>query len=421
MGMTIAEKILASRAGRDSVVPGELLFAKLDLIMGTDVTVPLSVSVFNAIGAARVFDPSKIALVNDHFVPAKDVSAAELSKTMRVFAERNEVRNYFEVGRSGLCHCIVPEAGLVKPGDLIIGADSHTCTYGALGAFATGVGSTDMACGWALGESWFRVPPTIKVVFTGRLPELVGGKDLILHAIGRLGVAGALYCALEFAGPVIDDLPLSDRFTICNMAIEAGAKTGIIAADAKAEEYVRRHTQASYTLHRADPDAAYQSVMAIDVTELEPQVARPYLPSNVVPVSETEHVPVHQVVIGSCTNGRWEDFTIAAEILKGKKIADRVRLIVIPSTAAMYGELMDAGIIRTLLDAGAVISPPTCGPCIGGHMGILASDEVGFYTTNRNFVGRNGHFTSKVFLGSPATAAATALTGEITDPRKVVG
>ncbi len=419
MGMTISEKILASHAGRDKVVPDELLFAKLDMIMGTDVTVPLSVSVFNEVGATKVFDPEKIALVNDHFVPAKDVSAAELSKTMREFAERFRISNYFEVGRSGLCHCIVPETGLVKPGDLIIGADSHTCTYGALGAFATGVGSTDMACAWALGESWFRVPHSIKIIFTGTLPEMVCGKDIILHTIGMLGVSGGLYCALEFTGPVIESISLSDRFTICNMAIEAGAKTGIIEADVKAEEFIRMNSTAPYTSFKSDPDARYQQVIEIDVSNLEPQVALPYLPSNVVPISKVEPVPVHQVVIGSCTNGRYEDFVESARILKGKQISPQVRLIVIPSTQSIYLRLMEEGILKTFIEAGGVISPPTCGPCIGGHMGILASNEVGFYTTNRNFVGRNGHPTSKVYLGSPATAAATAFTGKITDPRKI--
>lgn len=417
--MTISEKILASHAGRDKVVPDELLFAELDMIMGTDVTVPLSVSVFNEVGATKVFDPQKIALVNDHFVPAKDVSSAELSKTMREFAERYRISNYFEVGRSGLCHCIVPETGLVKPGDLIIGADSHTCTYGALGAFATGVGSTDMACAWALGESWFRVPHSIKIIFTGTLPDMVCGKDLILHTIGMLGVSGGLYCALEFTGPIIESISLSDRFTICNMAIEAGAKTGIIEADGKAEEFVRMNSTAPYTIFKSDPDARYQQIIEIDVSNLEPQVALPYLPSNVAPISKVDPVSVHQVVIGSCTNGRYEDFVESARILRGKQIAPQVRLIIIPSTQSIYLRLMEEGILKTFIEAGGVISPPTCGPCIGGHMGILASNEVGFYTTNRNFVGRNGHPTSKVYLGSPATAAATALTGKITDPRKI--
>ena len=419
MGMTISEKILASKSGRDRVVPGELIFAKLDLVMGTDVTVPLSVSVFNELGATKVFNPSKIALVNDHFVPAKDVSAAELSKKMREFAEQYSIENYFEVGRSGLCHCIVPEAGLVKPGDLVIGADSHTCTYGAFGAFATGVGSTDMACAWALGESWFRVPESIKIIFKGKLPEKVGGKDLILHAIGQLGVSGGLYCALEFAGPVIDELTLSDRLTITNMAIEAGAKTGIIEADHKVEEFIRAHTKSPYTMHRADSDARYLQIMEIDVSNLEPQVALPYLPSNVAPISKVDPVKVDQVVIGSCTNGRYEDFVEAAALIGNKRIANHVRLIVIPSTQSIYVQLMEEGILKTFIEAGGVISPPTCGPCIGGHMGILAANEVGFYTTNRNFVGRNGHPTSKVYLGSPLTAAATALTGVITDPRKI--
>ena len=417
MGMTIAEKILASRSGRDTVVPDELVFAKLDLVMGTDVTVPLSVSVFNEIGAGKVFDPHKIALVNDHFVPAKDVNAAELSRTMREFATDLGVENYFEVGRSGLCHCIVPESGLVKPGDLVIGADSHTCTYGAFGAFATGVGSTDMACAWALGESWFRVPPSIKIVYTGTLPPMIGGKDIILHTIGMLGVAGAIYAALEFCGPVIEDLPLSDRLTICNMAIEAGAKTGLCEADSKVEDYLRDKIDAPYEMHRSDPDARYQRVIEIDVSDLEPQIALPYLPSNVVPISKVDRVPVNQVVIGSCTNGRYEDFVDAANLLGGRHIAPGMRLIVIPSTQSIYLDLMEAGVLKTFIEAGGVISPPTCGPCIGGHMGILAANEIGFYTTNRNFVGRNGHPTSSVYLGSPLTAVATAVNGYISDPR----
>lgn len=417
--MTISEKILASHAGRDRVVPDELVFAKLDLVMGTDVTVPLSVSVFREIGASRVFDPEKIALVNDHFVPAKDVSAAELSKKMREFADELGVRNYFEVGRSGLCHCIVPEAGLVKPGDLVIGADSHTCTYGAFGAFATGVGSTDMACAWALGEAWFRVPHSIKIVYTGTMPPMVGGKDLILHTIGLLGVSGGLYCAMEFCGPVIEAMSLSDRLTMCNMAIEAGAKTGIIEADAQVEEFVRGKTDKPYTMLASDPDARYQSVLEIDVSNIEPQVALPYLPSNVRPISQVGLVPVNQVVIGSCTNGRYEDFIEASKLMRGRRIADSVRLIIIPSTQSLFIRLMEEGVLKSFIESGAVISPPTCGPCIGGHMGILASNEVGFYTTNRNFVGRNGHPSSKVYLGSPLTAAATALTGRITDPRTV--
>jgi len=417
MGMTIAEKIFAAHCGKDSVRAGDLVYAKLDLVMGTDVTVPLAVDVFNKIGAKKVFDRTKIALVNDHFVPAKDIQAAGLSKTMREFASRYDIKSYFEVGRSGLCHCIVPDSGLVVPGDLIIGADSHTCTYGALGAFATGVGSTDMAASWALGENWFKVPASIKVVYTGTLQPMVCGKDLILHTIGMLGVEGALYGCLEFSGPVVDRLHLADRFTLCNMAIEAGAKAGIIEADEKATEYARKRAGRTGTAHRSDGDARYDRVMEIDVTDLEPQISHPYLPSNVRPISQTEKVRVDQVVIGSCTNGRIEDFRAAAEILRGKVIAPHLRLIVIPATQEIYLQMMDEGIMKTVIDAGGVISPPTCGPCIGGHMGILGENEVGLYTTNRNFKGRNGHLTSKVYLSSPHVAAASAITGVITDPR----
>lgn len=419
MGMTISEKIFAAHCDRDVVRPGELIYASIDLVMGTDATVPLAVEVFNRIGAEDVFDPTKIALVNDHFVPAKDIQAAGLSKTMREFARKHGIRSYFEVGRSGICHCIVPDSGLVVPGDLIIGADSHTCTYGALGAFATGVGSTDMAASWALGENWFKVPPSIKIVYTGKLPEFVGGKDLILHTIGILGVEGALYCALEFTGEVIEQLSLAERFTICNMAIEAGAKGGIIEPDDKVIEYLRGRTNRDYILHTSDPDAHYNDVLTIDVTNLEPQVAYPYLPSNVRPISQVESIRIDQVVIGSCTNGRIEDFRIAAEILRGKCAANGVRLIAIPATQEIYLQMLDEGLLKVFIQAGAAVSPPTCGPCIGGHMGVLAENEIGLYTTNRNFKGRNGHPTSKVFLSSPAVAAASAITGVITDPRRV--
>ncbi len=417
MGMTITEKIFAAHCGRKSVSAGELVYATIDLVMGTDVTVPLAAEVFNRIGVDRVFDPKKIALVNDHFVPAKDIQAAGLSKTMREFGKKYNIENYFEVGRSGICHCIVPDKGLVVPGDLVVGADSHTCTYGALGAFATGVGSTDMATSWALGENWFKVPPSIKIVYRGKLPRMVGGKDLILYTIGKLGVEGALYCSLEFTGEVIGELPLADRFTICNMAIEAGAKGGIIEADTKVREFVSSRTDRPCVCHTSDPDAVYQDVLEIDVSKLEPQVAFPYLPSNVKPISQVGSIAVDQVVIGSCTNGRLEDFRIAAVQLKGREVARGVRLIVIPATQEIYLQMASEGLLQTFIGAGATISPPTCGPCIGGHMGILAENEVGLYTTNRNFKGRNGHPTSKVFLCSPAVAAASAVEGRIVDPR----
>jgi 3-isopropylmalate/(R)-2-methylmalate dehydratase large subunit len=419
MGMTIAEKIFAAHCGRDTVKAGDLVTATIDLVMGTDVTCALSVEVFNQMGAEEVFDREKIALVNDHFVPAKDMQAAQLSKTMREFAAKYQIKNYFEVGRSGICHCIVPDSGLVVPGDLIVGADSHTCTYGALGAFATGVGSTDMAASWALGENWFKVPQTTKIIYTGKLGRMVGGKDLILYTIGQLGVEGAIYHSLEFTGPVIDDLPLADRFSICNMAIEAGAKAGIIAADQKVVEYLRGRTKREPSVHVADADAEYANVMEIDVTDIEPQIAMPYLPSNVCGVSQIEKVRIDQVVIGSCTNGRIEDFRAAASVLKGKAIAPQVRMIVIPATRDVYLDMIKEGLLETYVKAGASISPPTCGPCIGGHMGVLAENEVGLYTTNRNFKGRNGHPSSKVYLSSPVVAAASALVGYITDPRRI--
>lgn len=420
MPMTITEKIFAAHADREVVRPGELVYARIDLVMGTDVTVPLAVEVFNRIGADDVFDRTKIALVNDHFVPAKDIQAAGLSKTMREFAQTYGIESYFEVGRSGLCHCIVPESGLVMPGDLVIGADSHTCTYGALGAFATGVGSTDMAASWALGENWFKVPPSIKIVYKGKLGEFVGGKDLILHTIGILGVEGAIYASIEFTGEVVEQLPLADRFTLCNMAIEAGAKGGITEADEKVLEFIRGRSDRAYVIHHSDPDAEYAQVMEIDVTDLEPQVALPYLPSNVKPISQIDSVKIDQVVLGSCTNGRIEDFRIAAELLRGREVAPDVRMIVIPATQQVYLQMIDEGLLKVFVEAGATISPPTCGPCIGGHMGILAENEVGLYTTNRNFKGRNGHPTSKVFLASPAVAAASAVAGVITDPRRTV-
>lgn len=419
MGMTITEKIFAAHCGREKVSAGELVYATLDLVMGTDVTVPLSVEVFNRIGAEQVFDPTKIALVNDHFVPAKDIQAAGLSKTMREFAIKYNIKNYFEVGRSGICHCIVTDCGLVVPGDLVIGADSHTCTYGALGAFATGVGSTDMAASWALGENWFKVPPSIKIVYKGKLGAMVTGKDLILHTIGKLGVEGALYCSMEFTGEVIEQLSLADRFTICNMAIEAGAKGGIIEADQKVFGYLRGKSTRSYPVYTSDADATYQDILEIDVSNIEPQVAFPYLPSNVKPISQTDSIKIDQVVIGSCTNGRIEDFRAAASMLKGRKIAPYIRLIIIPATQEVYLQMLDEGLLKMFIEVGATISPPTCGPCIGGHMGILAENEVGLYTTNRNFKGRNGHPTSKVFLSNPLVAAASAVTGVLTDPRKL--
>lgn len=421
MGMTIAEKILAAHAGVPVVRPGELYFASLDLVMGTDITTALSAEVFDRMGARRVFDPDRIALVNDHFVPAKDIAAATLAQAMRRFAERHGIRHYFELGNSGICHTLVPDEGLVAPGDLVVGADSHTCTYGAVGAFATGVGSTDMAAAWALGESWFRVPETIRVVFQGRLAKWVGGKDLILRVIGELGEDGARYRALEFAGETIEWLPMADRFTVCNMAVESGAKTGIIAADEVTRMYLKGRGGRPGLYHRPDPNARYVRTLEYDVSDLEPLVACPYSPANVKPISEVEPLPVDQVVLGSCTNGRVEDFRVAAAILKTRGVHPKLRLIAIPGSQAVLRQLLDEGIASILAEAGATISPPTCGPCIGGHMGVLGPGERGLFTTNRNFKGRNGHPTSEVYLSGPAVAAATAAAGRITDPRKLMG
>lgn len=421
MGMTIAEKILAVHAGVPAVRPGELHFAKLDLVMGTDVTTALSAEVFAQMGATQVFDTDKIALVNDHFVPAKDIAAATLAQTMKRFAERHGIRHYFELGRSGICHTLIPDEGLVVPGDLVIGADSHTCTYGALGAFSTGVGSTDMAAAWALGETWFRVPETIGVIFRGRLAEWVGGKDLILRLVADLGEEGARYKALEFTGETIEALPMAGRFTVCNMAIESGAKTGIIPADEVTRDYLDGRAARNGVYYRSDPDARYARTVEYDVSGLEPLVACPYSPANVKPVSQVEPLPVDQVVLGSCTNGRVEDFRVAAAILKSRVVHPRVRLIAIPGSQAVFRQLLSEGIIGVLAEAGATISPPTCGPCIGGHMGVLGPGERGLFTTNRNFKGRNGHPTSEVYLSGPAVAAATAVTGRITDPRRLMG
>ncbi len=419
MGMTITEKIFAAHAGKDKAKAGEMVFACVDLILGTDITTALSAEVFDSMGTGKVFDPSKIALVNDHFVPAKDIKAAELSKTMREFAKKHGVKNYFEVGRSGICHVILPEKGLVVPGDLVVGADSHTCTYGALGAFSTGIGSTDMAAAWALGETWFKVPESIKIVYGGRIPEWVDGKDIILHTISDLGVEGAVYKALEFSGEALERLSMADRFTICNMAIEAGAKGGIMEVDEVTEEYLKGRTRRKYTIYRSDPDATYSEVREYDLSTLEPLVALPYLPSNVRPVSKLEKTRIDQVVIGSCTNGRIEDLRIAARILFSKKVHPDVRLLIIPGSQEVYLQMLKEKLGTVFTEAGGMVCPPSCGPCIGGHLGVLGPGEVGLYTTNRNFVGRNGHPTSKVYLSGPAVAAASAVTGIITHPGEV--
>jgi len=416
-----------------------MVMARVDMVLGTDVTVPLSVEVFRQMGAGKVFDTEKIALVNDHFVPAKDVKAATLSKIMREFAREQGVEHYFEVGRSGICHSLLPDKGLVRPGELVVGADSHTCTYGALGAFATGIGSTDMACAWALGELWFRVPESLKVVVEGNFQPRVGPKDLILSVINRLGVDGALYQAIEFTGGAISRMRMDGRFTVCNMAIEAGAKTGLIAPDEVTMGYVDQISPPTPpcnnrggkggrpplgpTLLRSggdlssDPDAVYSQVLEVDVSDLEPQVAEPYLPSNGRPVCEVEGVRMDQVVIGSCTNGRLDDFRAAADVMGDRPVHPDVRLIIIPATPGIIRAMLEEHLVERFIKAGAVLSPPTCGPCIGGHMGVLAEGEIGLFTTNRNFRGRNGHPDSKVYLSGPEVAAASAVAGRITDPR----
>ena len=421
MGMTLVEKIMSQHvvpAPRD-VKAGDHVYASVDLVMGTDIASPLAIDVFQRMNADSVFDKDKIVLVNDHLVPAKDIKAAQLSKMMRDFAKTYHVTNYFEVGRSGICHTILPDSGLVVPGDLVVGADSHTCTYGAVGALSTGVGSTDLAATMVLGENWFRVPESIRVTYTGDLPEMIGGKDLILAAIQKLGVDGARYRAIEFAGEVISRLAMADRFTICNMAIEAGAKFGVIAPDEVTIEYIEKHSNRSFTPVLSDDDANFVSELTIDVSNMEPQIAEPYSPANVSPVSEVAGKKIDQVVVGSCTNGRIEDFRIAAEIMGDNPVHPDIRMIVIPATQKISLQLIDEGLAEKFIRAGAVVGPPTCGPCIGAHMGILAENEVGLYTTNRNFPGRNGHPSSKVYLCGPAVAGASAIKGMITDPRSV--
>jgi 3-isopropylmalate/(R)-2-methylmalate dehydratase large subunit len=418
MGMTLAEKILARHAGRETVRPGDLVFAGVDVILGTDVTVPLGVKVFREMGAEKVFDPSKVVFVNDHFVPAKDMRSAELSKTMRLFAREQGIEHYYELGRAGICHVLLPEKGHVRPGGLIMGADSHTCTYGAVGAFAVGVGSTDMAAAWAIGENWFRVPESIRVELNGTPGEWVEGKDLILHLIGRIGLSGALYRCIEFAGDGLGGLGMSGRFTMANMCAETGAKTGIFPADAVTIEYLAERGVTGVEELHADPDAEYAESISIDCGALEPQVAKPYLPSNTVPVSEVTGIRLDQVVVGSCTNGRIEDMRVTAHFLEGNSVHPDTRLIVIPGSQDVQREMVREGIAEEILRAGGVLGPPTCGPCIGGHMGVLGSGEVGLFTTNRNFKGRCGDPTAQVYLSSPAVAAASAVAGEIVDPRR---
>ena len=419
MPMTISEKILAAHCDRSEVKPGDLIEARLDFVFANDITAPMSIRVFNEAGGERVFDPERVAMIPDHFVPNKDIQSAMQAKELRDFALAQKLPHYFEVGRMGIEHVLLPEQGLVLPGDVIIGADSHTCTYGALGAFATGVGSTDLGAALVTGQTWFRVPESIRFVYQGKREPWVGGKDLILYTIGRIGVDGARYKAMEFSGPVIDHLPMNDRFTMSNMAIEAGAKVGIIAPDAVTEAYVKSRAKRPYTFYRSDDDAAYEAVHAWDISGLEPQVACPHLPENVRGVSELRDIRIDQSVIGSCTNGRLEDLRIAASILKGRKVAPHVRCIVIPGTPEVCRQALAEGLYQIFMDAEAVISTPSCGPCLGGYMGILAAGERAVSTTNRNFVGRMGHMESEVYLASPAVAAASAVTGRIAHPGDV--
>jgi len=416
MPMTITEKILAAHAGRDRVFPGDLIEAKVDVALANDITAPLAIKVFGEIGVEKVFDADRVVLVADHFVPNKDIASAEQVKLVREFAREQGLKNYFEGGQSGVEHVILPEKGLVLPGQLVIGADSHTCTYGALGAFSTGVGSTDLGAVMATGEIWLKVPPTILLRYEGSLRPHVGGKDLILHTIGLLGVEGALYCSMEFSGTVIRNLPMHQRFTMSNMAIEAGGKNGIIEPDETTLGYEAERTSERFELFKSDLDADYDRVIDIDVSEIEPQVAFPHLPSNVRAVSEAGDVPIDQVVIGSCTNGWLEDLRDAARVLKGRKASVGLRLIIMPGSPLIYKMAMQEGILETFLEAGAVIGPPCCGPCLGGHMGVLASGERAVATTNRNFIGRMGHPESEVYLANPLVAAASAVLGRIGGP-----
>ena len=416
MGMTMTQKILASKAGLKQVHAGQFIEANIDLALGNDITTPVAIKEFGKSGRDKVFDKDKVAIVPDHFTPNKDIKAAEQCKFIREFALDQEITNYFEVGEMGIEHCLIPEKGLALPGDAIIGADSHTCTYGALGAFSTGVGSTDFGATMARGKCWFKVPAAIQFVLKGKPAKWISGKDVILHIIGMIGVDGALYKSMEFTGDGVAELSMDDRFTITNMAIEAGAKNGIFPVDEKTLEYVKAHSDKEYTVFEADPDAEYDQVIEIDLDALRPTVAFPHLPENTKTIDEVGEIKVDQVVIGSCTNGRITDLRITADILRGKKVKKGVRTIIFPGTQAIYLQAIEEGLVTDIVKAGAVFSTPTCGPCLGGHMGILAAGERAVSTTNRNFVGRMGHVESEVYLASPAVAAASALTGRIEDP-----
>ena len=420
MSMTMTQKILAAHAGLDEVKPGQLIEAKLDMVLGNDITSPVAINEFEKAGFEKVFDKSKISLVMDHFTPNKDIKAAQQCKQTRTFARKFDIDNFFDVGNVGIEHALLPELGLVAAGDCIIGADSHTCTYGALGAFSTGVGSTDMAAGMATGKAWFKVPSAIKVELTGTLQPYVSGKDVILHLIGGIGVDGALYQSLEFAGEGVKSLSMDDRLCISNMAIEAGAKNGIFPVDEITKNYMYGRVNRPYQVFEADADAVYERTITIDLSQLKPTVAFPHLPENTKTIDKVGNIKIDQVVIGSCTNGRLEDMRTAAQILKGKKVARDVRCIVIPATQSIYKECIKQGYLDILIDAGCAVSTPTCGPCLGGYMGILAEHERCVATTNRNFIGRMGHNLSEVYLANPAVAAASAITGRISDPKEVM-
>lgn len=419
MEMTITQKILADHAGLKEVHPGQLINARVDIALGNDITAPIAIEQFKKTGAKSVFDKEKVVMIPDHFTPNKDIKSAEQCKILREFSMDQELTHYYEVGQAGIEHALLPEKGIVLPGDLVIGADSHTCTYGALGAFSTGVGSTDLAAAMSTGELWLKVPETIKLIYKGHLRPWVSGKDLILYTIGRIGVDGALYKAMEFTGEVIDQLPMSGRFTMANMAIEAGAKNGVFIPDSATEEYIRAKAKRGYRFYKSDAQAQYSEILEFDVSKIEPQVAFPHLPSNTRGISEVGEVSIDQAVIGSCTNGRLDDLREAARVLRGHKISANIRLIIIPATPYIYRQAMKEGLFDIFLDAGGVVSPPTCGPCLGGFMGVLAKGERSISTTNRNFVGRMGHAESEVYLSNPAIAAASAILGRIGSPEEL--
>ena len=420
MGMTMTQKILASHAGLETVQAGQLILANLDLVLGNDITSPVAIKEFSKLNKENVFDKEKVTMVMDHFAPNKDIKAAEQCKMCRDFCGEKEVKHFYDVGKMGIEHALLPEKGLVTAGNVVIGADSHTCTYGALGAFSTGVGSTDMACGMAIGKAWFKVPSAIKFNLTGKLRKYVSGKDVILHIIGKIGVDGALYRSMEFTGEGLSSLSMSDRLCIANMAIEAGAKNGIFEVDDITLEYVKTHGAKEPVIYKADEDAVYDEVIDINLSEIEPTVSFPHLPENAKTFDQFGDIEINQVVIGSCTNGRLEDLQEAAEIMKGKQCAKNVRVIIIPATQQIYLDAMEQGLLKIFIESGAVVSTPTCGPCLGGHMGILAKGERAVATTNRNFVGRMGHVESEVYLASPAVAATSAITGKISSPWEVM-